>query len=1079
MAIIGDAYVVVRAITTNVLPDIQKGLSGVGGLGEKAGQELGQGINSGLRSGGAESGFKNLSDRLEASRVKFRGLNNAVRFLGPAITGLIGAIGALVGGLIVLVAAAGSASRALIVLPAAFGSLIQALLTTKFLLGGVGAAVKALAKSQKEGANATKAEEAALRRLRDARLALKRLLEEEAPEQLAAAREKAADAARSAADALLSAERAQRGYNEAQLATLQATNAVTEAREQAIEKLQQLRFAVEGAAISEAKARLEFEKSRDSLQAVQDLPPNSRARQEAELAFAQAELNLRKAIDNNSDLKKEENAASRAGVEGSKDVLSAKEDLAAAQQREVDLAIDVARAFQAAAEAQKDAAQAAADAAIGGSVERDLNRRIAEAREAVRDAEKDAADAKSGASSAVADAYKGLNKAGITLAQTIARLQVKFVEFRKEISTPLLTLLNSALLILEANFREFGPVLEETGRIVGQLALDFAETFLQGEGLKSLKRVFSTNNVLLEKLGGAALNLAQAFIIILEAAEPLITAFGDWAESKSASFLADLSSDSNGLSETFANAQRNFVLFASIFDNFFGGLGAIGRAVNEPGGAAQTLLEDLETKAINFNETLNGMADDGSLNTMFQGLSDNFIALFELATELGRVFLEIGQQPGIGQFIDSIKGAVTNFGDVGVSLSGEDGPVAKLGEFIEKFSELVLALTDAESLNAFFGTLNMVLDGVLDIVTSDAFQEFFLKWGPVIAQVAAFGLAFRSVKFIAEAFLGTILLLFAPFLGLAGLLTKGVGGALGGFLGTLKPIFGLALRLFGIFGLIVGAIMLAWENSQYFRDSVYALWDGIKSAFSEVSSAISGIFEDVAPSFSRIGEVLGEIFGTLVYIVTPIITTIIKIVGGGIAVVIALFAGILDAFSFIWYGIKGIIQTIVALFTGEWDGAIESFKKAWEGLKGFFKNVITVIFRPIFLIINKIIDAWNNMAKNLVIRVPDWVPFIGGGTFQLPQIRKIAIAELAKGGVVPATYGGMLARIGEAGRPERVEPLDPDGLSKRDKAMIDRLSGGGSGGATINVYPSPGMDERELAEMVSRKLAYQMRKGSI
>jgi hypothetical protein len=242
---------------------------------------------------------------------------------------------------------------------------------------------------------------------------------------------------------------------------------------------------------------------------------------------------------------------------------------------------------------------------------------------------------------------------------------------------------------------------------------------------------------------------------------------------------------------------------------------------------------------------------------------------------------------------------------------------------------------------------------------------------------------------------------------------------------------------------------------------------------------ISGIFEDVAPSFSRLGEVLGEIFGTLVYIVTPIITTLIKIVGGGIAVIIALFAGILDAFTFIWYGIKGLIETIVALFTGEWDGAIESFKKAWEGLKGFFKNVITVIFRPIFLIINKIIDAWNNMAKNLVIRVPSWVPFIGGGTFQLPQIPKVAIAELAKGGVVPATYGGMLARIGEAGRPERVEPLDPDGLSKRDKAMIDRLSGGGGGGATINVYPSPGMDERELAEMVSRKLAYQMRKGSI
>jgi hypothetical protein len=71
--------------------------------------------------------------------------------------------------------------------------------------------------------------------------------------------------------------------------------------------------------------------------------------------------------------------------------------------------------------------------------------------------------------------------------------------------------------------------------------------------------------------------------------------------------------------------------------------------------------------------------------------------------------------------------------------------------------------------------------------------------------------------------------------------------------------------------------------------------------------------------------------------------------------------------------------------------------------------------------------------------------------------------------------GGTIARIGEAGRPERVEPLDPNGLSKRDKAIIDRLSGGG---VQITVNPSAGMDERELAALVSRQLAFQLRKGA-
>jgi hypothetical protein len=41
--------------------------------------------------------------------------------------------------------------------------------------------------------------------------------------------------------------------------------------------------------------------------------------------------------------------------------------------------------------------------------------------------------------------------------------------------------------------------------------------------------------------------------------------------------------------------------------------------------------------------------------------------------------------------------------------------------------------------------------------------------------------------------------------------------------------------------------------------------------------------------------------------------------------------------------------------------------------------------------------------------------------------------------------------------------------------MIQMLSGGGP---TINVYPSAGMDERELASLVSRRLAYEMRTGA-
>ena len=110
--------------------------------------------------------------------------------------------------------------------------------------------------------------------------------------------------------------------------------------------------------------------------------------------------------------------------------------------------------------------------------------------------------------------------------------------------------------------------------------------------------------------------------------------------------------------------------------------------------------------------------------------------------------------------------------------------------------------------------------------------------------------------------------------------------------------------------------------------------------------------------------------------------------------------------------------------------------------------------------------------------IPDWVPKIGGKTFKVPNLPRINLANFADGGIVAPREGGVIARVAEAGRAERIEPLDPTGLSVRDRAIIDRLSGGGGKEIVVNVYPSEGMDERELASIVSRQIAFQLRKGA-
>jgi hypothetical protein len=89
--------------------------------------------------------------------------------------------------------------------------------------------------------------------------------------------------------------------------------------------------------------------------------------------------------------------------------------------------------------------------------------------------------------------------------------------------------------------------------------------------------------------------------------------------------------------------------------------------------------------------------------------------------------------------------------------------------------------------------------------------------------------------------------------------------------------------------------------------------------------------------------------------------------------------------------------------------------------------------------------------------------------------------RLAKGGLVKATEGGVLSLIGEAGRNERVEPLDREGLSNRDRALVallENLVSKQGSGDTYHVHPAPSMNEVELATVVSRQVAFKRRTGT-
>ena len=78
-------------------------------------------------------------------------------------------------------------------------------------------------------------------------------------------------------------------------------------------------------------------------------------------------------------------------------------------------------------------------------------------------------------------------------------------------------------------------------------------------------------------------------------------------------------------------------------------------------------------------------------------------------------------------------------------------------------------------------------------------------------------------------------------------------------------------------------------------------------------------------------------------------------------------------------------------------------------------DIVVNTFKSVY---NTLADLWNSTIGKFEVKVPGWVPKIGGKGFEMPDLPK-----LAEGGIVTSA---TIAMIGEAG-PEAVIPLSKMG----------------------------------------------------
>lgn len=735
----------------------------------QAGANAGDGMRDGNDGAGLFGSAMNwLRDGASQAGKALDGLILSGNLLGPAIAGAVGAVSSLVSGLFAIVAAAGQAAPALTALiPAAFGlAQIGAVLGIGFkgVFEAVGAGFKSVgAAAAGSAGKVTKSASA----IAAARAALRDALERQS--------DGAADAAKRVAKAERDVSKAQ---NEARKATLE----LADARAKAYERLQQLQFAAEGAVLSEQEATLKLQDAFKALEATKNLPADSRARIDAELAFKQADLAMRKARDNSNDLAKENATASKLGVEGSQEVIDAKDKIAKANENVLQQERDLNDARVAQSRQARDAAQAVADA------QRRLNEALA--------GTKTGATKAAAAANAYQTALDKLAPSQQAFVKQLIAMKPIFKSIQTAIADGLFPPITAALKVLVSSgfFKVLQKGLGDTAAVVGKFIGDLLRLFATPFFKKALGDIMASNVAILKKLAPVGLALAEVLVTVADAAGPVLTMFADWVSKSVLAWSETKKGEKNvgRLSRSFSNAAGILKTFGSVFGKIFDLLGGLGKAAGPTGVA---LLESLSTALSGLIVEVDKGTKNGGLQSYFAGVGENVKAISGLIGGFVRVFASFGDNKGIADGANALKPLIPIVKEIGDRLIDSGPALSKLAVAVGK---VVLAFTQSGAIETFLNVFTKVAEAIA-WVANTGIGGWVIGIGSVVfGFTRALRILGRVSSFFAKATLGNLLNETGKLLGLLkkipviGPLIAKSFGFLSGLLGKI-PILGKLL----------------------------------------------------------------------------------------------------------------------------------------------------------------------------------------------------------------------------------------------------------------------------------------------
>lgn len=368
-----------------------------------------------------------------------------------------------------------------------------------------------------------------------------------------------------------------------------------------------------------------------------------------------------------------------------------------------------------------------------------------------------------------------------------------------------------------------------------------------------------------------------------------------------------------------------------------------------------------------------------------------------------------------------------------------------------------------------------LLDSIKNLTKS--FAPIIKALGNVLEWIYA-NIILPSLKWLIETGVPTLINIVSEFLNFLGehqTLVEAFGAALIGMFATAKiiPAVTTLISNIGNIGLALKGLIALMTGSGGIMAGISAIATAIGPGgiiIAAVGAVIAaGVllvknWDSIKDFFGGIVDYFGEKSRAFIEKATNTASSLIEKVKNAGSI---LFTSIKETASKITSTIGNILQYLATIFINGWNAG---WLKAKEVFKNIFDSLVNIAKVPI----NGVIGLINGMIRGIIsgvntaigvlnrmkIKVPNWVPKIGGSTwgFTIPTITAPQIPYLAKGTVVPRNAGEFAAILGDNKR--ETEVVSP--LSTMKQAMMDALRESGNNGGSSPQYIVLNIDGNEF-----------------